>query len=125
MKLHNFLAAAFGLMLVAGIAQAAGNPKKGADVFAEECGDCHSVVAGKQKKAPSLNGVFGRKAGSVAEFSGYSDAMKQSGIVWDADKVDAYIAHPRKVVPGGKMKYDGLEEAEARADVISYLKSVK
>jgi len=104
---------------------AAGDAKKGADVFAEECGDCHSTIAGKNKKGPSLNGVFGRKAGSVADFSGYSEAMKQSGITWAADKVDTYITQPKKVVAGGKMKYDGLGDAAARADVIAYLMSVK
>lgn len=111
--------------LLAAPSWAAGDAKKGADVFAEECGDCHSTVAGKNKKGPSLNGVFGRKAGSVPDFSGYSEAMKQSGITWAADKVDAYIAQPKKVVAGGKMKYDGLGDAAARADVIAYLMSVK
>jgi len=111
--------------LLAAPSWAGGDAKKGADVFAEECGDCHSTVAGKNKKGPTLNGIFGRKAGSVADFSGYSEAMKQSGITWAADKVDAYIAQPRKVVPGGKMKYDGLGDAASRADVIAYLMSVK
>jgi cytochrome c len=110
------------ISLLAGLpAWAAGDAKKGADVFAEECGDCHSTVAGKNKKGPSLNGVLGRKAASIADFSGYSDAMKQSGIVWTPEKIDAYIAQPRKVVAGGKMKYDGLADAAARADVIAYL----
>lgn len=81
---------------------AAGDAKKGADVFAEECGDCHSTIAGKNKKGPSLNGVFGRKAGSVADFSGYSEAMKQSGITWSSDKVDAYITQPKKIGASGK-----------------------
>jgi len=111
--------------LLAAPSWAGGDARKGADVFAEECGDCHSTVAGKNKKGPTLNGIFGRKAGSVADFSGYSEAMKQSGITWAADKVDAYIAQPRKVVPGGKMKYDGLGDAASRADVIAYLMSVK
>lgn len=114
-----------GAPLLAAPSWATGDVRKGADVFAEECGDCHSATAGKNKKGPSLNGVFGRKAGSVADFSGYSEAMKQSGIVWAPDKVDAYIAQPKKVVTGGKMKYDGLSDAAARADVIAYLMSVK
>ncbi len=106
-------------------AWASGDAKKGVDVFAEECGDCHSTVPGKNKKGPGLVGVNGRKAGSVADFSGYSDAMKQSGITWAPEKIDAYIAQPKKVVPGGKMKYDGLPDAAARADVIAYLMSLK
>lgn len=104
---------------------AAGDAKKGVDVFAEECGDCHSVAPGKNKKGPSLLGLNGRKAGSVADFSGYSDTMKQSSIVWNPEKIDAYIYQPKKIVPAGKMKYDGLAEAGARADVIAYLMSLK
>lgn len=119
-----FLFAA-ALILGCAAAGAAGNAKKGADTFAEECGDCHSTVAGKNKKGPSLFGVVGRPAGSVADFAGYSDAMKQLGYVWTADKLEIYIAQPRKVVPGGKMKYDGLDDAQARADVIAYLSTLK
>lgn len=99
---------------------AAGDSAQGAKVFEEECSDCHSVKEGKNKKGPSLWNISGRKAGSIADFN-YSDGMKQSGIVWTADKIDAYIAHPKKVVPGGKMKYDGLDDEKARAEVISYL----
>lgn len=125
MKKQTFI---FSLCLLATLAApswAGGDAKKGADVFAEECGDCHSTVAGKNKKGPSLNGIIGRKAGSIGDFSGYSDAMKQSGITWNAEKIDAYITQPKKVVAGGKMKYDGLPDAAARADVIAYLMSVK
>ena len=112
-------------LIVVSQAWAAGDAKKGADVFAEECGDCHSATPGKNKKGPALFGVVGRKAGSVADFSGYSDAMKQSGITWAADRIDAYITHPRKIVAAGKMKYDGLDDATARADVIAYLSTLK
>jgi cytochrome c len=121
--LASGLAAA--MALGAGHGLAAGDAKRGADVFAEECGDCHSPIPGKSKKGPNLVGVNGRTAGSVADFAGYSDAMKQSGITWSPEKLDAYIAAPRKVVPAGKMKYDGLADANARADVIAYILSLK
>jgi cytochrome c len=111
-------------LLSTSAAHAAGDPKKGADVFAGECGDCHSPKEGKAKKGPPLFGVVGRKAGEVADFA-YSDAMKQASWAWTADKIDAYITHPKKVVPGGKMKYDGLDDANARADVIAYIQSLK
>jgi cytochrome c len=112
------------LLSVAGHSMAAGDAKKGADVFAGECGDCHSPKEGKAKKGPPLFGVNGRKAGTVADFA-YSDAMKQSGITWAPDKIDTYITKPKKLVPGGKMKYDGLDDAAERADVIAYLLSLK
>jgi len=123
----NQISFVLGLATLSLVSQAwaAGDARKGADVFAEECGDCHSVVAGKTKKAPSLNGIFGRKAGSVADFSGYSDTMKQSGITWSPEKIDAYVTAPKKVVPACKMKYDGLPDTAARADLIAYLMSVK
>lgn len=126
MKKHSLWALA--VIAIASLSQpsmAAGDSKKGKDVFAEECGDCHSAAPGKNKKGPGLFGVMGRKAGSVSDFSGYSDAMKQGEITWSADKVDAYIAQPRKIVPGGKMKYDGLDDAAARNDVIAYLSTLK
>ncbi len=104
----------------------AADATRGADVFAEECGDCHSAVPGKDKKGPTLTGINGRKAGSVASFaSGYSDAMKASGIVWTPEKIDAYLTAPKKVVPGGKMKYDGLADAAARADLLAFVLQMK
>jgi cytochrome c len=106
-------------------ASAAGDPARGKDIFAEECGDCHSPIPGKDKKGPSLVGVNGRAAAAVGSFAGYSEALKSSGISWSPDKIDAYLAAPKKVVPGGKMKYDGLADAAARADVIAYLLSLK
>lgn len=125
MKKYSLVAAAFVLVAISQHSMAAGDSKKGKDVFAEECGDCHSAIPGKNKKGPALFGVMGRKAGSVSDFSGYSEAMKQSDIAWSTDKVDSYISQPRKVVPGGKMKYDGLDDSAARADVIAYLSSLK
>ena len=96
-----------GLALASLGAGAAGDARRGADTFAEECGDCHSALPGKDKKGPTLTGVLGRKAGTVPSFAaGYSDALKASGLTWTVDRLDAYIAAPRRVVPAGKMKYD-------------------
>ncbi len=94
--------------------------KHGAKVFEEECAECHSVKPGKNKKGPTLFGVAGRVAASVPDFV-YSDAMKSSGVTWTADKLNAYIVAPRKLIPGCKMKYDGLGGGAARADLIEFL----
>ncbi|MBS0349253.1 MAG: c-type cytochrome [Proteobacteria bacterium] len=103
---------------------AAADVEKGKDVFATECAECHSVREGKNKKGPSLFGVVGRKAATVADAS-YSDALKASGITWTPDKIDAYVTAPKKVVPGGKMKYDGLASAAERAELLAYLATLK
>ena len=95
----------------------------GASVFDEECSDCHSVKPDKNKKGPTLFGVVGRHAGSVADFN-YSDAMKASGITWNQDRLSGYISAPKKTVPGGKMKYDGLASEQAKADLIAYLSTL-
>ncbi len=114
---------AVALLAVTGGHALAADAKHGADVFAENCAECHSVKEGKNKKGPSLFAVLGRKAGSVGDVA-YSDAMKQSGISWAPDKLDAYITDPRKAVPGGKMKFDGLSNATERADLIAYLSTL-
>lgn len=113
------------LMAVAGTVQAGGDAKRGAEVFVEECGVCHSAIPGRNKVGPTLTGINGRTAGSVPGFAGYSEAMKQSGITWTTEKLDLYIAAPKKVVPGNKMPYDGLADAGARADVIAYILTLK
>lgn len=113
------------MMAVAGTVHGEGNAKRGAEVFIEECGVCHSSIPGKNKVGPTLSGINGRIAGSVPDFAGYSGAMKESGIMWTSEKLDLYIAAPKKVVPGNKMAYDGLADAGARADVIAYLLTLK
>jgi cytochrome c len=111
------------LLCLSGLtAYAEGDLKRGAAVFATQCSECHSVKEGKDRKGPSLFAVLGRKSASNSGFD-YSDAMKKSGIVWTADRLQAYITSPKKTVPGGKMKYDGLDNAAEMADLLAYLGS--
>jgi cytochrome c len=107
-----------------GAANAAGEPEKGAQVFKSQCAICHTVEAGKNKIGPSLAGIVGRKAGSVEGFH-YSEANKNSGLTWDEATLDTYLTSPKDVVKGTTMAYPGLKDAEKRADLIAYLKTVK
>ena len=106
--------------LMAGSAVADGDAAKGEKIFAK-CKACHTVEAGKNKVGPSLAGLFGRKAGTAEGYS-YSDAMKNSGIVWGDETLHKYLEKPKDVVPGTKMAFPGLKEAQDRDDVIAYLK---
>ncbi len=104
-------------------AQAAGDATAGAVVF-KKCAMCHSVDPGKKvAMGPNLSGVIGRKA-ATTEFN-YSPAMKASGIVWTADKLDAFLLKPAAVVKGSRMAFVGLPRAEDRANVIAYLTTRK
>jgi cytochrome c len=86
------------------------------------CAACHST-AGSDGIGPHLNGVFGRKAGTVAGFT-YSPAMKRSNIVWDDKSLAAYLADPQKSVPGNRMPFSGLQDPKQLADLVDYLKSL-
>ena len=86
------------------------------------CQTCHSIDVGVNKIGPSLHGVVGRKAGTVAGFT-YSAANKNSGITWSPEKLFQYLESPQRFVPGTKMTFAGLTDPQKRADVIAYLKT--
>ena len=102
---------------------AAGDVARGARLF-HPCAHCHSTVAGEQGVGPSLANAFNAKAGTVAGFERYSEALKGSGKVWDVETLDAWIADPVKLIPGNTMAFPGVRNAKAREDLIAYLKAV-
>ena len=86
------------------------------------CRSCHTTSpGGDDMTGPNLSGVFGRKAGSKASFT-YSDDMKNAGWTWDADRINTWITNPKAVLPGTKMTFIGLPDANDRRDVIAFLK---
>jgi cytochrome c2 len=100
-------------------ARADGDAARGEKRF-EECATCHTTERGVNNVGPSLFGLFGRKAGEIADFR-YSPAMKRSGITWSPQAVDTFIADPQKEVPGNRMPFAGMPDAGDRADLIAYL----
>jgi cytochrome c len=90
-------------------------------VFNNVCRTCHTTVSGDNRLGPNLAGLIGRKAGSVEGY-GYSSAMKNSGVVWDAKTLDQFIADPDGVIPGNNMKpFSGLTNAEERGKIVAFL----
>jgi cytochrome c len=111
----------FGLLQVRSAVQAQ-DATAGKAAFAQ-CSSCHSID-GTNGTGPTLNGVFGRKAGSVADFR-YSRAMKNASFEWTAQLLDAYLADPQKAVPGNVMPFSGVADAQQRADLVAYLNTLR
>jgi cytochrome c len=119
--LLSAIAATVALGASAVLAQDADN---GAEVF-KRCRACHDVgETAKNKVGPILNGIVGRKAGTIEGFN-YSDANKKAGAdgwVWTEEKMMEYLLNPRAAMPGNKMAYAGLKDEQDRKDLIAYLK---
>ena len=71
---------------------------------------------------PSLAGVWHRKAGGLQSFSRYSPAIKSSQLTWDDSTLSAWIENPAALIPGNRMTFPGLKDAQARTDLLSFLK---
>src|SRR6266481_2170642 len=116
-----------GLALVLGlICSGAGvrAEEDGDRLFRNTCGICHTIQSGQNRLGPSLASIVGRKAGTVPGFN-YSDANKNSIVVWDEAQLDLYLTDPKQFMPGTKMIYPGMKEAEQRKAVIAYLRGAK
>jgi cytochrome c len=98
-----------------------GNAAAGKVVFIQ-CQACHSIKDGENRVGPSLYGKVGATAGQVPGFK-YSDANKNSGIVWTEEKLFEYLKNPRAVVPGTTMAFAGIPDPQKRADLIAFLKA--
>lgn len=99
-----------------------GDAAAGATVF-NQCRACHAVEAGRNGIGPSLHGVVGRTAGTVAGYA-YSPANRDSGEVWTPEELFTYLESPLRAIPGTKMTF-ALTNPQQRADVIAYLGTLR
>jgi len=115
------LMVAGALIVVSMGAAVAQDVQKGENSF-KKCLVCHAIGPGaKNKIGPELNGLDGRKAGTVPDYN-YSDANKNSGIVWDEKTFKEYIQDPKAKIPGTKMAFVGIKNEQEINDLWAYLK---
>jgi cytochrome c len=122
------LFAGFAVMLMAGPAFAQfelpDSKPDPAALFRGQCATCHSLnPADPPRQGPTLAGVIGRHAGSVAGFH-YSPGFAKADFTWDAAHLDAYLTNPQSVVPGAVMPYRQAKP-EIRQAIIGYLQEQK
>lgn len=110
---------------VAAMAQSAAAPAAdpGRAAFGP-CRACHAIEKGVNRLGPSMFGIVGRKVASEPGYD-FSPAMQAHGGVWTRERLNAYLADPRGVVPGSKMSYAGLKDPARRAALIDYLATLR
>jgi cytochrome c len=101
---------------------AVGDAAAGEKVF-KKCKACHVVNKEQNRTGPHLFNLIGRPAGSLEGYKKYSKVMKNSGIVWDEETLDAYLKAPKKYLKGTRMAFVGLKKDTDRSNVITYIKT--
>jgi cytochrome c len=115
------------ILFVAAIAVLSAGAAKAEDLAAgatsfKKCAPCHDVgPTAKNKVGPVLNGLDGRKSGSVAGYV-YSDANKGSGITWNDASFLEYIKDPKAKIPNTKMTFAGIKNEDEAKNLWAYLK---
>ncbi len=90
-----------------------------------QCRVCHSFDAGKPNlTGPNLFGIYGASAAAGDNFA-YSPVLRESGLVWDEDTLNKFLENPPQFLPGNRMAYGGVRDAEARKSLICLLKALK
>ncbi len=113
---------AIGLALLA--APASSQAADGAALFVKNCQTCHTIEKdGPPRPGPALHGVAGCTAGTVADFK-YSAGLKSAGWAWTPEKLDAWLAFPKKMVRDTTMVYR-QNDPEIRKAIVSYLAEQK
>ncbi len=122
MRFRSCVTPLFSLLLFSLPEANAQDVSKGRDIFIVQCLRCHAFACNKE--GPRLGGLFGRKAASVKDYGDYSQDLKNSGIVWAEESLDAWFEDPAKFAPTSVMADNGkVEDAEQRQHLIAFLKT--
>lgn len=127
MILRLFHALLCSALLVFSYPAHADDVSEGRDYYLNQCLACHAFACnrdGHEAYSPKLGGLFGRKAGGVEDFTGYTDGLKNSQIIWTDATLDDYLRDPSNIEPNSLMVEQGIiKDAAMRRKVIAFLKT--
>jgi cytochrome c len=110
------------------MAQDGGDPAHGEELFKTYCTACHNTMKGATPDIYGvvlpLHGIVGSEAAQTKGFF-YSKAMRESGVVWTEEYLDQYLEDPKKMLPGIRMEFLGMEDQQDRLDLIAYILSTQ
>ena len=97
-----------------------------------KCAGCHKIEEGKKGgMGPNLGGIYGSPAGQVEKYR-YSEWLKESGIIWDRESLQAWLSDRKtreeyfgKKVFKTKMMWTGIKKEEDMNAILDYLESKK
>lgn len=122
---ENAASADAGGVVVPRTISSRGDPERGRKVF-YRCQSCHRIApAASPLLGPNLGRLFGRRAGGLPGYAGYSRALKEAGFVWTEEQLDAWLKDPSGFLPGNRMPFAGVRSPQDRADLIAYLRRVQ
>jgi len=98
-----------------------GDAQAGQAAFGGQCAVCHTVAAvAGNGIGPNLAGIFDKSAGNAVGYN-YSPAVSSSGIIWDQNSLDGFLANPAAFLPGNIMPFGGIGDLTTRENIIAYL----
>lgn len=101
-----------------------GDSAKGKTYYEQECEQCHKLQIGYNDKGPHLLNIYGAKSAILTDYQ-YTDALKNSQIVWNAENLDRYIADPKQAISGTRMRSEPINDEQMRKDIIAYLATLQ
>lgn len=100
---------------------------KGRDVYLSYCLACHAFSCnrdGADANSPKLSGLFGRKAGGLTDFTGYSEGLKKSEVIWNDETLDSFFMDPSAVIPESTLpEYHKVGKSNEVKQLIAFLKT--
>jgi cytochrome c len=104
---------------------AAANVDNGRQLATRLCASCHNFAqGGPNGVGPNLYDIVGSPHAAKAGFN-YSAANRAlADKPWDYEALNAFLHRPSVAMPGTRMAFAGIANAQQRADVVAYLRSL-